>query len=281
MTVFISERQGTSKSTLAKVLALNSDWFAEDVSLGEASKELVLLLAGKAVAEISEMKTRGQVEDLKRMLSRTHDEARTAYSRKPTKRARRNIFIGSTNDPEFLEDVTGGRRFLPITVRGEIDLDFVRSNLAQLVGEAATQQAQGVDINLPRDVWEIAGQHQEAARITTGTEELLRDWYETPETDVFVRSAEIVKRLADERQIGTNMKAIAPIMRRIGYERDRTNAERLWVKSATGKYHAGCRHVGRVPQIMGPPPAVPAPRQPSQPIEHVTQPPKAIPAPPF
>lgn len=261
MVVFISPRQGTSKSTLARVLALNSDWFAEDVSLGEVSKELVLLLAGKAVVEISEMRTRGEAANVKAMLSRTHDEARTAYSRKTTKRPRRNIFIGSTNESEFLEDTTGGRRFLPITVQGEIDLDFVRSNLAQLVGEAATQQAQGYDINLPREVWEIAGEHQEAARITSGVEELLRDWYETPETDVFVPSAEIVKRLADERQITTSTKAVAPIMRLIGYTRHKTEGPRLWVKSATEKYHAGCRHIGRTPLVLAPPPPAPAPRE--------------------
>jgi hypothetical protein len=256
MTVFISERQGTSKSTMAQVLALKNDWFAEDVSLGEASKELVLLLAGKTVVEISEMRTRGEANDVKAMVSRTHDEARTAYSRKTVKRPRRNIFVGSTNEPEFLEDPTGGRRFLPVTVRGEIDLEFLRSNLAQLVGEAATHQAQGYDINIPREIWEIAGEHQEAARITSGTEELLRDWYDTPEIDVFVPSAEIVRRLADERQTASH-KAVAAIMRRIGYVSDRTSAQRMWVKSPTGKYHAGCRCAGRTQKLI--PPAPPAP----------------------
>ena len=31
-----------------------------------------------------------------------------------------DIFFGTTNRLEFLEDPTGGRRFLPISVRGEI-----------------------------------------------------------------------------------------------------------------------------------------------------------------
>jgi hypothetical protein len=275
MTVFISERQGTSKSTLARVLALDSDWFAEDVSLGEASKELILLLAGKTVVEISEMRTRGEANNVKAMVSRTHDEARTAYSRKTVKRPRRNIFVGSTNEPEFLEDVTGGRRFLPITVRGEIDLEFVRQNLAQLVGEAATQHSQGCDINLPREIWEIAGEHQEAARITSGVEELLRDWYATPETDVFVPSAEIVRRLADERQ-STSLKAVSPIMRSMGYKNHRTAEQRMWVKSATGKYHAECKHVGKAQLLIAPPP--PAPGQPSLPF---AQAPVAVPMPPY
>jgi predicted P-loop ATPase len=275
MVVFISPKQGTSKSTMARVLALHNEWFAEDVALGEASKELVLLLAGKTVVEISEMRTRGEVNTVKAMLSRTHDEGRPAYGRKTVKRARRNIFVGSTNEPEFLEDITGGRRFLPVAVRGEINIEFVRAYLAQLVGEAATQHSQGCDTNIPREVWEIAGEHQEAARITSGAEELLRDWYATPETDVFVPSAEIVRRLADERQ-STNLKAVAPIMRSMGYENHRTAEQRMWVKSATGKYHASCKHVGRAQLLIAPRP--PAPGQPSL---SLAQAPKALPPLPY
>ena len=62
MPVFVSEKQGTAKSTLARMLALDDNWFIENVALGESSKELVLLLAGKSVTEISEMRTRGEVD---------------------------------------------------------------------------------------------------------------------------------------------------------------------------------------------------------------------------
>ena len=253
MPVFVSEQQGTAKSTLARLLALNDAWFIEDIALGEASKELVLLLAGKSVVEISEMRTRGEVDTIKAMVSRTHDEGRPAYGRSPVKRARRHIFVGTTNEPEFLEDISGGRRFLPIMVQGEIDLDFVRANLGQLVGEAARLQSQGAGINLPREVWTLAGKHQEAARSTSATEELLRDWYACDENDVYVPAAEIVRRLADERQT-TSHKAIASVMRRIGYQPDRTMTARLWVKSATGKYHPNCQHIGRGRQMLLPPP---------------------------
>jgi hypothetical protein len=143
-----------------------------------------------------------------------------------------------------------------------------------VIGEAATHHSQGCDINIPRDVWAIAGEHQEAARITTGVEELLRDWYATPETDVFVPSAEIVRRLADERQ-STNLKAVAPIMRSMGYENLRTSEQRMWVKSSTGKYHAGCKHVGKAHLLIAPPPA---PGHVSHPIAQALN---AIPLPPY
>src|SRR5260221_14288828 len=122
MPVFDSERQGTAKSTLARILALIDDWFIENVELGESSKELVLLLAGKSVTEISEMRTRGEVDAVKAMISATHDEGRPAYGRATVKRPRRNIFIGTTNRMEFLEDQSGGRRVLPIPGQGGIGL---------------------------------------------------------------------------------------------------------------------------------------------------------------
>ena len=177
MPVFISERQGTSKSTLARMLALNDYWFVENVALGESAKELVLLLAGKSVAEISEMRTRGEVDSVKAMISATHDEGRPAYGRATVKRPRRNISVGTTNRLEFLEDPTGGRRFLPIRVQGEINLEWVRLHLAQLVGEAAMLQSRGADINLPREVWALAGEHQLAATAQSSAEMLLREWF--------------------------------------------------------------------------------------------------------
>ena len=135
MPVLVSELQGTSKSTLARMLALDDDYFTESVHLGDAEKELVLSLAGKSVAEISEMRTRGEVDATKAMISATHDEGRPAYGRSIVKRPRRNIFVGTTNRPEFLEDPSGARRFLPIVVQGEINLEFVREHLPQLIGK--------------------------------------------------------------------------------------------------------------------------------------------------
>jgi hypothetical protein len=95
--------QGTGKSTMAKILALDPKWFVDSILLGDASKELVLSLAGKLVVEIGEMGTRGNtdVNHVKAMISRQNDEARTAYARAVTSRDRRNIFIGTANDESW------------------------------------------------------------------------------------------------------------------------------------------------------------------------------------
>ena len=102
-----SVKQGTGKSTLAAIIAdlgqstlkqivdTGGQNFTNSIKLGHESKELVLSLAGKLVAEIGEMGMRNvaSVEDIKNMITTQHDEGRTAYSRSVSKRPRRNILF--------------------------------------------------------------------------------------------------------------------------------------------------------------------------------------------
>lgn len=171
--------QGTGKSTLAKIIALQDSWFADAILLGDASKELVLTLAGKLVVEISEMGMRGTTNaaHVKAMISRQVDQGRTAYARSVTERKRRNIFIGTTNDDKPLLDTSGNRRFLPVRVDREIDLAWLRANIEQIVGEAALKESAGDTFELPRSVWGDAAEHQEAARTESDLETLLTEWF--------------------------------------------------------------------------------------------------------
>jgi Virulence-associated protein E/Bifunctional DNA primase/polymerase, N-terminal len=242
--VFVSEGQGSSKSTLARLLAIDDEWFSENVKLGEVAKELVLLLGGKSVVEISEMRTRGEVDAVKAMISATHDEGRPAFGRLPVKRPRRNIFIGTTNRPEFLEDQSGGRRFLPIVVRGEIDLDFVRMYRAQLVGEAAALQSRGADINIPRKVWAIAAEHQLAATTQSSAEVLLSDWFGDI-ASCWISPANLVLLLRQALGRDVSRGVYADAMRKIGFVskpcRVGANEEpvRVWVKGELAKKQQG------------------------------------------
>jgi predicted P-loop ATPase len=233
MPVFVSEAQGTAKSSLARLLALRDEWFVENVALGESAKELVLLLAGKSVAEISEMRTRGEVDAVKAMVSATHDEGRPAYGRATVKRPRRHIFVGTTNRVEFLEDPTGGRRFLPIMVRGEIDLEWVRANIAQLIGEASALQARGADINLPREVWGLAALHQEAATAKSSAATLIEQWFAGSEP-AWITSANLILLLRHALGRTPSRGEYAQAMAKLGFVSrtrwDGNNSPRVWVK---------------------------------------------------
>lgn len=170
--------QGSGKSTLARVLAVDELYFTDEIMFGDASKELVLSLAGKSVVEIGEMGMRGSTNaaHVKAMITRQVDRGRTAYARTVSERPRRNVFIGTTNDDEPLTDPSGNRRFLPIKIDTEIDLVWLRDNIRQIVGEAAYRHAAGDDFAIPRSVWADAAKRQEAARATSDVELMLTEW---------------------------------------------------------------------------------------------------------
>lgn len=123
MTILVGE-QGTCKSTIV-------DW----LNIGCNSNKEIMTIEGRDGAEIlrygwicefSELlamiKNR-QVEPMKAYVSRQRDTYRSAFARNWTDSPRHCIFIGTTNSFNFLIDLTGNRRFLPIEVktnRGEL-----------------------------------------------------------------------------------------------------------------------------------------------------------------
>lgn len=192
-------KQGTGKSTMLSILAMSPAYFSDSILLGDASKELVLSLAGKALVEISEMGMRGNssIAQVKAMLSRDTDAGRTAYARAVTERPRRNIFCGTTNEDNPLVD-SENRRFLPVAIDSEIDLVGLRRDVFQLVGEAARRHAAGESFDLPPDLYSVASEHQEAARSVSDVEARLVGWFSaTPFTSNAFVSTDDLAELSD------------------------------------------------------------------------------------
>ena len=57
------------------------------------------------------------MESIKAYVTRTKDRYRKPYDRTPIEYPRRCIFIGTTNNDQFLTDKTGNRRFYPVIAR--------------------------------------------------------------------------------------------------------------------------------------------------------------------
>jgi hypothetical protein len=112
------------------------------------------------------------------MLSRTEDCDRLSYDRALTRRMRRSIYVGTTNDTNPLNDPTGGRRFFPVKCVGPIDLEWLKANVDQLYAEACVLESQGHEFQLPPDLWDKAAEHQEAARHKDDAEIALREHFE-------------------------------------------------------------------------------------------------------
>lgn len=147
--VVLIGKQGGGKSSLIRFLALHDDYFGEIKTVeGDKATEQ---LAGKWICEIPELAafTRAkEVEAVKAFITRQKDSYRKPYDRNVDDRPRRCIFVGSTNNPNFLVDLTGNRRFYPVQTRSVgYDLfkheDECRDYIAKCWSEALTKYNEG------------------------------------------------------------------------------------------------------------------------------------------
>lgn len=127
--------QGIGKSSVCRLLAWK--WFC-DTDLDLSNKDSLLALPGHWVYEIAELGSLMKAEERKQksFLSRQDDEFRPPYGQRLIKVPRQNVFIGTTNEEEYLKDATGGRRFWPVMCGDSFNLDGLREALPQMYAEA-------------------------------------------------------------------------------------------------------------------------------------------------
>ena len=164
MLVIESPAQGTNKSSAFRLLACRDEWLTDALSLDSDAKKMIEDIEGKWIVEAPELVGMGrETRRLKAMLSRQSDRARKAYGRFSSEVFRQCVFVGTTDQEDYLSDATGNRRFLPVRVK-EFDLEGLAKVRDQLWAEAAALEAKGESIRLPRELWPVAAKEQ-AARI--------------------------------------------------------------------------------------------------------------------
>tara|TARA_R110000824_G_scaffold309986_2_gene497331 strand:- start:332 stop:1249 length:918 start_codon:yes stop_codon:yes gene_type:complete len=131
--------QGALKSSAFNTLALNPEWFCDTAIDFRRGNDAYEKLRGVWIYELAELSgvRRSDVESVKAFISSRRDRFREAYARCVTENPRQCVFVGTTNEVEFLSDGTGSRRFWPVTI-GAIDLPALRSDVEQLWAEART-----------------------------------------------------------------------------------------------------------------------------------------------
>lgn len=119
MPILVGE-QGTCKSTIVNWLSMDTKSYREIMEIGD--KDGWEILRYGWVCEFSELLAllkQKMVEPIKAYISRQTDVYRSVYATNVTEFPRHCIFIGTTNNFNFLIDTTGNRRFLPIVVNSE------------------------------------------------------------------------------------------------------------------------------------------------------------------
>jgi len=133
----IAGEQGVRKSTLVQILGYRK-WAGELTADMDGDKAAVEQMLGNWIMEVGELVSlrRSEVEAQKSFLSRQVDDVRLAYDRRSTQFPRQCVFIGTTNEYEYLKD-TANRRYWPLVASvKEIDTDALEADLDMIWAEA-------------------------------------------------------------------------------------------------------------------------------------------------
>lgn len=167
--VVLEGTQGCGKSTLIQILGGE---FALEGLPNKAdlnNKDVIQAIQGHWLVEVEELAVmrKGEIDSIKAFLSRTSDKARFAYAREAKEYPRQCVFIGTTNDAQYLLDSTGNRRFLPIAVEF-VALEQIRDDRDQIWAQALsmwrtnpTEQA----LMLDESLWGVAAEEQSQRRL--------------------------------------------------------------------------------------------------------------------
>lgn len=122
MMVVLVGGQGAGKSSFFRLLSCCDDWFSDDLKKID-DENIYRKIQGHWFIEMSEMLATvnaKSIEDIKSFLSRQKETYKIPYETHPEDRPRQCIFVGTTNNIDFLPlDRTGNRRFAPIRVQAE------------------------------------------------------------------------------------------------------------------------------------------------------------------
>jgi predicted P-loop ATPase len=188
--------QGKRKSSFIRVLGRN--WSSELAGDFHDQKAMVEQIQGSWIVEIPELQgfSKADTNVLKAWLSRQYDKARLAYKRFTEDFPRQCIFIGSTNDDEYLRDHTGGRRFWPIRCKladdveidterleGEIDMIWAEATLMYRELRRTCKLSQLPLYLTSEEAKREAAELQESRRVETPTDTFageIQAWLEEP-----------------------------------------------------------------------------------------------------
>ncbi len=180
-TLVLTGKQGTGKSTALKILG--GDWHNDSVTVFKG-KEVAELIQGYWIIELGELAgmNKAEVNDVKQLATRREDVYREAYGRHAKPYPRQCIFIGTTNDHNYLRDHTGGRRWWPLDLDVTGPTKSVFKDLAaerdQIWAEAFVCWQCGEKLYLEGAAEEEAKVQQEDHREISPREGIIREFVE-------------------------------------------------------------------------------------------------------
>lgn len=164
--------QGIGKSTVPALL-YTSDFFTDSLDSMGDNKDDYMKLQGNVIVELGELSSmaKTKIEKTKNFISARIDKFRPPYARNDISWRRQCVFIGTSNNSEYLKDDTGNRRFYPLPCKNEPKMNPFKTKdnyFLQVLSEAKVLFDKGQRIYFSPDedgeVLAVAKEYQEDAR---------------------------------------------------------------------------------------------------------------------
>lgn len=164
----IRGKQGLGKSAL--IAKLGGEWFSDTFTTMQG-KDAYEQALGVWIVEIGELAgmRKAEAETIKLYISKQSDRFRPAYGRRIQEFPRQCIFIGTTNETQFLRDATGNRRFWVVDTPNkpkrsmwkELTPDMVRLVWAEAVELYRAGESLFLSEELERQAREVQASYEE------------------------------------------------------------------------------------------------------------------------
>lgn len=119
--IVLNGSQGIGKSTfIERILPPELEKYKYSGLIRPNDKDTLIMMTENILIDLDELASLNRKEEksIKEIISKTKIKIRKPYGRVNEEMPRRASFIGSVNDPEFLMDLTGSRRFLCFEIFG-------------------------------------------------------------------------------------------------------------------------------------------------------------------
>lgn len=194
--------QGIGKTRAVQALFGGDKWYM-DAQRSVKDKDFFQELVGKWGVEIGEMTsfTKAEHNAVKQTMSATADTYRPSYGRYARTFPRQCVFVGTTNEDQYLRDPTGARRYLPVRV-SVVSVDKLKADRDQLWAEAVSRFLAGEEWwELPRQ----AADEQEQRYMEDSWTSPIAKWLQGGDRDRYPEGIECEEALDNPVDVGLVM----------------------------------------------------------------------------
>ena len=220
--LILEGNQGIYKSSALRILF--GDWFSDaPIPLGD--KDAYQLIQGVWGYEMAELDALSKTESTtaKAFITQQTDRFRPPYGSGVMSFKRQTVFVGTTNQDEYLKDYSGNRRYWPVLCR-HVDLEWLELNRDQLWAEAVAAYRAS-------EIWWIDGPEervlceaeQETRLSRDAWEDIISDWLMTHVSPYYTAAQILTDALGlDAAHIQrVHQNRLSPIMKALGWGKGR------------------------------------------------------------